>query len=231
MSCANARVGGNAASSAAKPDRCCAASSAARATVGVQARGFGRRTSAKKVLKLTISSLELLLVDVQRRGHLADARDQFREVVRFGAGDRLVDDRGAAQRRGPALVGLVERLRARSGRCTSGSCSAFSAASGLRVSAVAVADQEVLQVGARVGVQRVEHLVELDRIGGLRDRDRGARGDRLRRRAARLQFDEPVAFQEDARADLQRRVGVDRQPVAVRFPSSPGRCCPRAGSR
>src|SRR5439155_18477063 len=80
---------------------------------------------------------------------------------------------------------------------------------------VPIFNQEGLQVRARVAVQSVEHLVELHRIRGLRDRDRVARGHRPGGRAAGLQFDEPVAFEEDARADLERRVGVDRQ--ALRF--------------
>ena len=54
----------------------------------------------------------------------------------------------------------------------------------------AVADQELLQVRPRVGVQGVEYLVELDRVRGLGDRDRVAGGDRVRGRASGLQFHE-----------------------------------------
>ena len=46
----------------------------------------------------------------------------------------------------------------------------FGVFGGVRVlgQAFAVVDQELLQVRARVGVERVEHLVELHRVGGLR---------------------------------------------------------------
>ena len=52
-----------------------------------EAAGLRRRSARKKVLKLAISSPSCLLVDVQRGGHLADAGDQLREVVRLGAAD------------------------------------------------------------------------------------------------------------------------------------------------
>ena len=83
--------------------------------------------------------------------------------------------------------------------------------------AVAVADQEVLEVGARVGVERIQHLVQLHGIGSLRDRQRRSRGQSRGGRAARLQVHEPVAFQEDARTDLRGRVRVDRQPAPFEF--------------
>ncbi len=57
-----------------------------------------------------------------------------------------------------------------------------------------------------------------------------AGGDRRRRRAAGLQFDEPVAFEEDPRADLQRRVAVDRQPLRFDFHRHEARSCRRARS-
>ena len=213
MSSAKVRVGGNAASSEARPRSMLSSELGSSATVVAQARGL-RGERAEEGVEVDDQFAQLLLVHVQRRGHFADARDQLGEVVRFGAAERLVDDRAAAQRGRPALGGLVERLR----RVQAAHVGVlFGVFGGVRLARqpVAVADQEVLQVGARVGVQRVQHLVELDRVGGLRDRQRGAGGERLRRRAAGLQFDEPVAFQEDPRADLRGRVGVDRQ--APRF--------------
>ena len=48
--------------------------------------------------------------------------------------------------------------------------------------------------------------------------------------AARLQFDEPVAFEEQARTDLHGRVGVDRQPARFDFHVHEARACRRAGS-
>ena len=65
---------------------------------------------------------------------------------------------------------------------TSGSLFGVFGCGRLACQTIAVADQEVLQVGASVRVQGIEHLVELDGIGGLRDRDRGARGERPGRR-------------------------------------------------
>ena len=134
--------------------------------------------------------------------------------MRFGPADRRVDHGAAAQRGGAARVGLVDRLR-RVDSAHVGVLFEVFRRVWLAREPVAVADEEVLQVRARVGVERVQDLVELDRIGRLRDRQRRAGGQRRRRRAARLQVHEPVAFEEDARADLGRRVGVDRQ--AARF--------------
>ena len=54
---------------------------------------------------------QLLLVDVERRRHFADALHQFREVVGLGSGGRLEDHRVAAQGLFAAPVGLVEGLR------------------------------------------------------------------------------------------------------------------------
>ncbi len=121
-----------------------------------------------------------------------------------------------AQRSDPARPGSVRR-----------SCAAV----GLRVRAEPYSASSVCRLAARIGVQRVEDLIELNRIGGLGDRNRVARGDRRRRRRAGLQINEPVAFEQNACADLERRVAVNRQTALCVFPSSPRRCCLRAGSR
>ena len=73
------------------------------------------------------------------------------------------------------------------------------------------AGQQLLQVLARVALQGRQHLVELDGRGRLRDRDR-VPGLQLRRaRRSRLEVHEEVALEEDARADLGRRVLVQRE--------------------
>ena len=120
--------------------------------------------------------------------------------------DRLVDDRRRRAAPAGAVVGLVQRLRAvdsraprvpvrrfrprrlrrqRLRRSRSGSVCRFA-----RVSVLSASSTWSSWTGSEVWV-----------IGIV-----WPRGDRLRRRAAGLQFDEPVAFEEDARADLQRRV-------------------------
>jgi hypothetical protein len=123
---------------------------------------------------------ELLLVHVERGRDLADAGDQPGEILFLGPGEGLVDDGAAAQGAGGAQVGFVERLRSvhaahfRFLFCVFG---------GVRLArdSGAVFDQELLQVGSGVGVERVEHLVELHRIGGLGYRDGVTGGDRRRR--------------------------------------------------
>ena len=120
-----------------------------------------------------------------------DAREQLREVVGFRPGERLADDRVVAQRFRSALEGFVERLRGVQA-ANFGRLFGILFRSRLGGERGAVFGQEGLQVGARVGVERIEHLVELDGVGGLRDRDRGARGERPRGGAAGLQFDEEL---------------------------------------
>ena len=145
-----------------------------------EARGLHRERGEERV-EVGDQFAQVLLVDVQRRGDLADGGDQLGEVVRFGARDRLGVDRAAAQRRGAAGVDVVERLRGVQPahfRFLFGVLGVF----GLARQRFAVVDQEALQVGARVGVESVEHLVELDRIGGLGDRDRVAGGESSARR-------------------------------------------------
>ena len=165
------------------------------ATSRVQARGLRGEARAKKVLKLTISSPSSCSWTFSAAVTLPMLATSFERSCGSVPVIAWLRIARAAQRRGPALVGQVERLRGVEAAHFRFLFGVFGGV-GLRVSAVAVVDQEVLQVRARVGVQRVEHLVELHRVGGLGDRDRVARGDRLRRRAAGLQFDEPVAFQE-----------------------------------
>ncbi len=71
------------------------------------------------------------------------------------------------------MVGLVERL---CGGVAVEFSFLFGVLGGCRLGGQrrAVFDQERLQVRARVGVQRVQDLVELYRVRGLRDGDRVA---------------------------------------------------------
>jgi hypothetical protein len=71
------------------------------------------------------------------------------------------------------------------------------------------------QAVARVVVERAEHLVELHRRGGVRQRDRASVAQLRSRRRARPQVDVEVALQEQVRADLQRRVAMDRPALVV----------------
>ncbi len=213
------RVGGKEASSAARPRVMLCSALGQLGDRGAQARRTGAAKAAKKVLKLTISSPSCCSCTFSAAVTLPMLAIELGEVVRFGARQRLVDDRPAAQRFGGAVVGLVERF---GGVHAMHLGKLFGVFGGARLArqGFAVVDQEVLQVRPRVGVQRVQNLVELDRIGGLRDRDRRPGGERPGRRAARLQFDEPVAFEEDPRPDLQRWrrewIGRPRDSISMR---------------
>ncbi len=93
-----------------------AALSALRSALGSSATAVRRLDACaakgceEAVLKLTEQFPELLLVHVELGGDFFDAGEQLREIVRFRARERLVDDRAVAQRFGAAVVGLVERL-------------------------------------------------------------------------------------------------------------------------
>ena len=89
----------------------------------------------------------------------------------------------------------------------SASCSAVGSEFKRRVEAL----QHALEVLARVALQRRQDLVELHRRGRLGDLDRVAGVELGRARRARLEVDEEVALEEDARPDLGRRVLVQRQ--------------------
>src|SRR6185312_7200249 len=67
------------------------------------------------------------------------------------------------------------------------------------------------QVLARVAVEHRQHLVELHRRGRLRERHGPVRGHPRRRGRARLELHVEAALEEQARADPQRRVAVQRQ--------------------
>ena len=93
----------------------------------------------------------------------------------------------------------------------SGEDSSSSSAVGSEFRARVEALEHALQVLARVALQRGQDLVELHRRGRLRDLDRVARVELGCARRAGLEVHEEVALEEDARADLGRRVLVQRQ--------------------
>ena len=88
MSSANVRVGGSEASSEAKAAIDAEQRARELRDGGAQARGLGGEGAEERV-EVDDQFAQLLLVDVQRRGHFADARDQLGEVVGFGSGHRL----------------------------------------------------------------------------------------------------------------------------------------------
>jgi hypothetical protein len=97
------------------------ASRASARSSRIEARRFADSTANAAIvaLKLVIRSLSWLLVAVEpRRG--ARCRDQPREVLaRLGAEERLETCAGRALGR-DVVVGVVERLRDRSGRAPTG---------------------------------------------------------------------------------------------------------------
>jgi hypothetical protein len=68
---------------------------------------------------------------------------------------------------------------------------------------------------AGIGGEGVEQLVELHRIGRVRDRDRAPVAQRRRARAAGRQVDVEVPLEEQPGPDLERGVGSDRLPASV----------------
>ena len=130
-----------------------------------------------------------------------------------------------AEERAGHAPGVAQRLRARPQRLVQRLCGGQAAhlrvlhgvVGGRRLAVERGADalQRPLQRAARVGLQRGQDLVELDRRPGLRERDQPAVGERARRRRARLQVDVEVALEEQPRPDLQRRVAVQRLAVVV----------------
>ena len=139
--------------------------------------------------------LERLLVARERRGGPLPAAQHARDVV-VG----VLAERGLAGDR-PVAVGLLPVLRRLA-----------EARGALAVERLRVLVEEGLEVLAGVGLERRQHLAEVDRRGRLRGGDRVVVVLQLgRRRRAGTEVDEGVALEEDARADLERRVAVDRQ--------------------
>ena len=163
ISRANARVGGNAALSD-------ASAALAFSSVGASSRIEVRRLRVlggergHRDVEVRDEVLELRLVAHEPGGGRAGALDQPAEVLLgLGAEQRLVDLRLRARGGPGVVVGVVPATPRRSRRGRSGSASRSSAAVGSDVSAVPSPSSTSLQVLARVGLQRGEHLVELHR--------------------------------------------------------------------
>ena len=142
------------------------------------------------------------------------ASTRCRSRSRSCAERRVVDERAVAVGRLPVLDRVVEAL---------------GAAAGERLRVLA---QEGLEVLARVALQRGQQVAELDRRRRLGDRDRVAVVELRRRRRARLEVDEEVALEEDARPDLELGVALQRQALVLASRSSRARrpARPRRGS-
>ena len=152
------------------------------------ARGSSRSGSSSSaasapivMLKLVMRSLSCPRCDGEGREDLLLAADQLRQVVRLacraGAWLTIAPPRSDVRRSTGASRSATCR---RSRPSCQASWSASSPGSGSAVDRVAVAHQQLLEVLARVGLERAEHLVDLHRRRGLRSRDRV---DRCRRRA------------------------------------------------
>ena len=122
----------------------------------------------------------------------------------------LADDRGVAEGAAAVAQRLVERLGGRASRHR-GVLSRVLPRARVKGQRPPVVDQQGLEPGAGVGLKRGQDLVELNRLGGLGQRQRVAVVQERRGGGAGREVDEEVALQEDARADLQRGVAVQRQ--------------------
>ncbi len=134
--------------------------------------------------------------------------------MRLLSEERLVDDR----RRLEGFVGVVERFVERLaggqpalGRILGG----VLGRRGLAVERPPEAAQDGLQVGTGIRVQRRQNPVELDRAGRVGGGKRLAAVECGRAGRAGLQIDVVAALEEQARADVGGRVGVNWQRVAV----------------
>ena len=128
---------------------------------GLQVARLGGRRGQRAV-EVRDEALELALVAPQALGRAAQAAEQGRDVVALHAGERVGDERGAAQGFLAVVDGVVEGL---GGRLAAGDGVAVTIVGGRRLAhqAVAQALQRVAQALARVLLQRVEDLVELHR--------------------------------------------------------------------
>jgi hypothetical protein len=157
---------------------------------------------------------EVVLLVGERREGLRQPAHRPRQVVRPGAEERAEDLGVLLQGPRAGLERLVERLAAAHAahrRVLDGVLRRRR----LGVERLAEALQRLLERRARVGLQRGQHLVELDRRRGLRHRDQPAVVELAGAGRARLEVDVEVALEEQPRPDLHRRVAVDRLAVVV----------------
>ena len=129
---------------------------------------------------------------------------------RWNPEERVGHDRGALQRALAVADRVVQRL-AGALAARAGIGVGVLRLGGLVVQAGPQPVQRLAQAGARVALQRAQHLVELHRRRRLGDGDGVAVVDGRRRGRAGRDVDEEVALQEDPRADLEGGVLVDRQ--------------------
>jgi hypothetical protein len=134
--------------------------------------------------------------------------------MQLGAEQRLVHQGRAAERLGAVARGVVQRLGGGLPPHVRVLVEVLGRARLVAQGAAELADHR-LEVGARVGLERGEHLVDLHRARGLRQRQGVARLELGCARAPRLELHEEVALEEDARADLQLGVLVDRETRVV----------------
>ncbi len=207
-SIASALNGGRASESAARDGRASSSVGASSAIVRLQVvrlRGQG----AHEGVEVRDQALKLRLVALEAPEQHPLGPDQPGEVVRALAEQGLVDDRRVATRRPAVAQRLVERLGA--GLAVHVGVLADVVRRGRLVrQRGAEARERLLQALARWRLQRRQHLVDLHGRRRLRHRDVLAVVEDRGARAARVDVEEEVALQEQARPDLDRRVGVDR---------------------
>ena len=210
---ANAFVGPNEASSEVRARLVVRSSGGSAAIVAL--RSFCLAASADSVeSKRGYEARELALARGQRSEHVLVALHVPAEVVRLGAEQCLVDDRGRLERAGGVLERLVQRLsggQAPDTRVLRG----VLRRGRLAVERGADALQERLEVAAGVGVQRVQDAIELHRARRARRRQ-GVAGIQHRSvRGTGVQIDVEVPLEEDPGQDPGGRVRVNRQAVRV----------------
>ena len=156
ISRANARVGGN--DGVERGERAVGVLRASAPAGGSSAAGCRASRGERRHRRVEVGDqvLERVLVADQRAGGLARCRAIRRGEVAVGLGaeQRLEDLRGRLLGGRDVVVGVVERLRRRSCPRATGRRRASCAAVGLELSAVAEAVEQVLEVLARVALQR-----------------------------------------------------------------------------
>ena len=211
ISVANARVDGNAALSESKAALALRSVGAQLADRGPQVRRLARERRRRGV-EVGDQVLELVLVAGELVGGVRRAADQPRDVAAgLGAEQRLEHLRGRALGGGDVVERVVEGLRRRSARAPAARTprparpSARSSSAALRPSSTPWrSSRESLCSDVRTSSSCTGVAVWVILIVS-------PESSSARARRARLEVDEEVALEEDARADLGRRVLVQRQ--------------------
>ena len=210
---ARARKGGRASDRRASDGFACSTVGASSAIVAL--RLVASAASAPAVtLKLVIRSRSWVSWPCERREHRALCRDQAGEVVRADPEQRLVDDRGRAPGRAAVAKRRIERLGA--GLALDVGVLGDVGGGGRLVGERRTEPLQRLLKPLAIGLlERGQDLVDLHCRSRLADRDRVAVAELGRARAARGQVEEEVALEEQPRADLDRRVLMDRLTLVV----------------